>query len=233
MIVFIQVPFSGGVNAYGAFSSVVGRNKVGWVGRNLSLADVRAGIDPDRFSVVGGPLPLVDAMRLGPITLLTTVLSDPVSRALAVWDHMEANAAHPFHAEAHTFSIREAIEDNLACAGPISNAAIRFLIPPNAPETVEGIVDALMAFPLLVGFADHRAIYTRALERALGVPRKSIDHSAFKAASRSHPRGAMHQVITEANQRDIALMAEFRHRQPTQKVVSTVETVPRKAVQVD
>ncbi|MEM8855603.1 MAG: hypothetical protein AAGD34_18005 [Pseudomonadota bacterium] len=233
MIVFIQVPFSGGINAYGAFCELVGRSKVGWVGRNLSLADVRAGLDSDRYSVVGGPIPLADAVALGPISLLTTVLSDPVSRAVAVWDHMEADAAHPFHAEAHTFSIREAFEDNLACAGPISNAAVRFLTVPGAPETVEGLVDALMDYPLLVGFAEHRAAYARALERAMEVPRKSIDQSAFKAAARGHPRGAMHTILTQANQREIALITELRQRHPNEKVLTTLKLAPRKAAQVE
>lgn len=223
MIVFIHVPFSGGVNAYGAFVRLFGRDKVGWVGKNLSLSDVRAGIDPQRFLVVGGHLPLSDALALGPIKLLTTVLSDPVARAVAAWEHMEADATHPFHVQAHTFSIQEAIEDRLACAGLISNASIRFLCPPNAPQTVEGIVDALMAFPLLMGFAELRGAYARALEGILGVPLRSISQGAFKAVATRYPTGAIHTALTHANAADIAFVAELRRRQPRGRVVSTTE----------
>ena len=196
MIVFIEIPFSAGRGAYQAFTNALGADHVGWMDRNTTLADLKAGGAADRYRLVGGRFTLADALQIPGATRFASIVGDPVLRMLATWNAWERQARHPEHWLPHTFQLREALEAKIYPVMHSTEALMRGLRKAGVGTEIDRIVDDLKALPVTIGFGDSPDAFVEAIAPELGVETRDLNAAAFAEFGRTpNNAGLQHSII--------------------------------------
>ena len=222
MLVFIQIPKCS-TRPYDAFRRALGEDAVGWVGRNITVADLSVREHLAGFKVVGGPITLAQAVNVGEVRGFATVLGDPVARVMSQWASAMAEPEHHYHDAAHTFMLREIFEEQHPFSRALSNIATHFLTAPaTATPTARTALAALAARRFVIGEAAQPKPFVGAIARMLDVPVASLDESAFHAPPAERPRGELMRLLRTANKEDYALIEGLqKYRMGTRRLMRT------------
>ena len=222
MLVFIQIPKCS-TRPYDAFRRALGEDAVGWVGRNITVADLSVRERLAGFKVVGGPITLAQAVGVGEVRGFATVLSDPIARIMSQWASAMAEPEHYYHDAAHTFMLREIFEEKHPFARALSNIATHFLTAPAvATPTARAALAALATRRFVIGEAAQPKPFVGAIARMLDVPVASLDESAFHAPPAEKPRGELMRLLRAANKEDYALIEGLqKYRMGTRRLMRT------------
>lgn len=183
---------------------------VGWVGRDVRLAEVRAGQLNAPRRLLGGTIRLAATLALTDVSLRAIVLPDPITWTIRQWAAVEADPEHPDHAVPHTFTLREVLEENHPFRATITNPATRLLALPDRPATAPQVMETLRELAFLIGHVDHPAAFAAALGEALGVAPDAVPAAAFSLRRRAVPTAEMRRLLMEANHEDYRLIAAVR-----------------------
>lgn len=204
MIVFLNV--FGSVTAPNVpFERALGVEQVGWLGRNLTVDDLKPGI-ARRFKVIGGPLPLDSVIGLPGVRLIAMVLDDPGTRVMRQWNTAMAQENHPFHATVNAFMPREVFEQNLPFSVSLRDATTRTLSPAKGGASVEAVLERIAQGPFLIGDPEHLKPFAEALAKVMKVDPAAFGPEPFAARKIPNARGNGMPRVQAANPRDLALM---------------------------
>ena len=212
VILFLEIGGAGMTAADEAFCARFGADRVGWLGRNLKPRQVRDGLPSGRYDVVGGQMTLAMSAALTDVSLVTTLLSDPVRRAVTRWSRALSDPDDPFHAAPHTFTLVEVLEERHPFRAHLCNVATRTLTPKGERLVAQNAVAELARRPALIGHSDRRAPYAHALAEVLGVERNAFDPLAFRPLLTGLPKGPVRDLLASANRQDLRLMKAVAER---------------------
>ena len=209
MIVYLEIPFGAGPvsNAvFQMFRSKLGADAVGWVGRNIRLADLASGTGLKGYRILGVPAPLATVESLADVSLWTVLVPNPLLRMAARWACAETDPDDTLHPLSHTFSLKEAIEIGHTAALGMSEVVARHLQLSMAPATVDGIVSGLETRPVLIGFGQHPVAYASALDEALGLEPGTLDHRVFVQPPAGVRQNELRNALQRTPARDLRLV---------------------------
>ena len=205
MIVFIEIPFSAGRGAFQAFTKALSANRVGWLGRNATMKDLKAPDAPEKYDLVGGRFTLDDALKMKGVTGYATVAGDPVLRMLNTWNAWERQARHQLHWLPHTFNLREAIDERILPVMESSEAMMRSLRKAGVGTEIDRIVADLAALPVTIGFGEHPEAFAEAIAAKLGLGPDDLNPDAFAEYGRAPANTGLYQSLVNGTVPDRTL----------------------------
>lgn len=96
-IVFVHVPKTAGTSVNHYFQNLFGRENVGWLGINITPADLESGRRLSSFRVIGGHFTRWHAERIPGRKIILSTIREPISRVLSYHRHILNRAIHPLH----------------------------------------------------------------------------------------------------------------------------------------
>lgn len=206
VILLIKLPRTGHPHLRARLTAALGKDAVGWLGRNVSREDIRAGLPGRRFTVLCGAINIAAARRLPDVSLVATVLpASPAAIPLAEWNAARQYPAHAHHAIAHTLSFDEVIEEKHPFARQLGNVATRLLTPQGERPSADAALKALAGRPSLVGLSSQRGAFSAALAESLGIAPERLDGDLFKAPEPDRPDKATEAALAGSNRQDLVL----------------------------
>jgi hypothetical protein len=206
---------------YEALRSALG-DELGWLGRNVTLADIRHGLPNGRPRILGGQVKFSSLPAVRDVSRFAFLLSNPISRCHGMWRHAHASPSHPHHAIAQTLSLGEIIEERHPFREDLVNLQSRFLTAARQPAGAPSALRTVMTHPFLVGEAQHSSAFADALARELGIAASTLDPAAFAEANRDMPQGDLRERLRRVNEHDLALIGAVRGmRHPDEFVLRT------------
>lgn len=212
MIVFIEIPFAAGRGAFQAFSKALGAERVGWLNRNATLADLTSDDAPRRYDLVGGRFTMADAMRMKGVDAISTVAGDPILRLVSTWSAWERQARHPLHWVPHTFNMREALEERILPMMETTEAMMRTLRQDGVGTEIERIVEDLAQLPLILGFGDRAESFAEAMSLRLGLGPDGLSAPAFAEFARAPNNIGLYHALVDGTVPDRTLLARLLDR---------------------
>jgi hypothetical protein len=205
VILLIKLPRTGSVRLHDALNAALGESAVGWLGRNVSRRDIRAGLRDRNFRILVGPVDLADTRHLPEVSLFTTFLPDPQAIPVAEWAAARNKADHPHHTIAHTLALDEVLAEEHPFARQLFNVATRTLTPRGETMSARTALATIERRPFLVGFSSHAEAYARALTRALGLAPATLDARLFETATPSPAHADSARAVKRASAMDRTL----------------------------